>query len=192
MIQADGNGSPEVALAYDNATSLSPASSFTVTGGTGAVSQALVNIDSLADLSLHRNVGVKLAWAGGPAGPRIYAVEPTGFMQPYLVTRFVTQFYPFSFPGWKHMRRMFPALISTTDVLFTVATQDGRTFSYVIPSTDGRYRTVPQMLDHGIKDLAFALQLDSSSPFAPFPNDFTIEVKEWTEQTFIKLAVFKA
>jgi hypothetical protein len=193
MVQADGEGVVNLALSYDNATSFSQASSFTVTGGTGAVGQFLTNIDSLADLSLHRNVGVKLDWTGGPDGPRIYAVEATGFMQPYLTSRFVTQFIPFSFPGFKQIRRFYPALISTGDVLFTIQTQDGRTFGpYLIPSTNGQYRNVPMIADHGCKDLSFALQLDGGSPFAFFPADFVAEVKEWTEQSYIRLAVFKA
>jgi hypothetical protein len=194
MMQADGEGTVNLALSYDNAASFSPVSSLSVTGGTGQVTQFLINIDSLADLSLHRNVGVKMDWFGGPAGPRIYAVEPTGFVQPYLTSRFVTQFIPFSFPGFKQIRRFYPALISTTDVLFTIQTQDGRTFGpYTIPSTNGQYRNLPMIVDHACKDLSFALQLDGAgSPFAFFPGDFIAEVKEWTEQTYVKLAIFKA
>jgi hypothetical protein len=49
------------------------------------------------------------------------------------------------------------------------------------------------MLNAGIKDLAFALQLDGQgTPFAFFPGDFTAEIKDWLESTYVKLAVFKA
>jgi len=89
---------------------------------------------------------------------------------------------------------MYPALISNDPVLLTIQTQDGRTYGpYTIPSTGGQYRQLPQMLDSTIKDLAFAFQLDGQgTPFAFFPADFVIEVKEWTEETFIKLAVLKS
>lgn len=191
MILADGTGKLEVAAAYDSAQSFSPV--FSVTYG-GVIFQTYQNLASLANLSLFKNIGAKFAWVGGPSGPRLYAWEPSGFMQPYLGRFFVTQFIPFSFPGWKHMRRMYPALISNKSVNMTIKTQDGRTFGpYVIPSTGGQYRILPQMLDAGIKDLAFALQMDGDGhPFAFFPNDFTVEVKEWREETYINLAVFKA
>lgn len=191
MTQADGVGTVELALTYDNATIFSPVSSFTVAG---PLIQALTNISSLADLTLYRNVGCKYAWTGGPSGPRIYAFEPSGFIQPYLSTFFVTQFIGLSFPGWKHMRRMYPALISNAPVLLTIKTQDGRTFGpYTIPSTGGQYRQLPQMLDRNIKDLAFAFQLDGQgTPFAIFMPDFVVEVKEWNEETYIKLAVLKS
>jgi hypothetical protein len=49
------------------------------------------------------------------------------------------------------------------------------------------------MLDHGIKDLAFSIQLDGQGMlFALFPSDFTCEVKEWSEESYINLAIFKA
>jgi hypothetical protein len=115
-------------------------------------------------------------------------------LQPYLSTFFVTQYINLSFPGWKHMRRMYPALISNAPVLLTIQTQDGRVFGpYTIPSTGGQYRQLPQMLNRNIKDLAFAFQLDGQgTPFAIFMSDFVIEIKEWSEETFIKLAVLKS
>lgn len=191
MTQADGNGVLSMAATYDNAQSFSPVVDIACTG---SIQQAIQNLASLSDLSLHRNVGVKFAWSGGPDGPRVYAWEASSFLQPYLSTFFVTQFIMFSFPGWKHMRRMFPALISNHECLFTIKTQDGRAYGpYVIPSTGGQYRILPQMLDSGIKDLAFALQVDGQgSPMALFPSDFTVEVKQWTEENYINLAVFKS
>jgi hypothetical protein len=191
MTQADGTGTVDLALTYNNSTLFSPVSSFAVAG---PLTQFLTNISSLANLALYRNVGCKYAWTGGPGGPRLYAFEVSGFIQPYLSTFFVTQFIGLSFPGWKHMRRMYPALISNDPVLLTIQTQDGRTYGpYTIPSTGGQYRQLPQMLDSTIKDLAFAFQLDGQgTPFAFFPADFVIEVKEWTEETFIKLAVLKS
>ena len=144
--------------------------------------------------SLYRNAAVKIAWTGGPDGPRFYSTEVTGFLQPYLTNYFVTQFIPFSFPGWKHMRRAYPAVISCAPILMTVATQDGRVYGpYTIPSTNGQYRILPTMLDQNIKDLAFSIQLDGQGvTFAFFPSDFTIEVKQWVEETYINLAVFKS
>jgi hypothetical protein len=145
-------------------------------------------------LNLYRNVAFKIAWQGGPDGPRFYAVESSGFIQPYLSNYFVTQYIPFSFPGWKHMRRCYPALISCGDVLLSIRTQDGRLYGpYTIPSTNGQYRILPFMLDQNIKDLAFSLQLDGQGKtFALFQTDFTVEVKQWTEETYISLAVFRA
>jgi hypothetical protein len=49
------------------------------------------------------------------------------------------------------------------------------------------------MLPQNIKDLAMALQLDGQgTPFAFFPGDFTIEMKDWLEETYVRLAVWKA
>ena len=191
MTQADGTGKVNLALTYNNATALSPVASFTVVG---ALSQFLTNIASLSDLALWRNVGCKYAWTGGPGGPRLYAFETSGFLQPYLSTFFVTQFIGLSFPGWKHMRRVYPALISNAPVLLTIKTQDDRTFGpYTIPSTGGQYRQLPQMLDRNIKDLAFAFQLDGQgTPFAIFATDFVVEVKEWVEDQYVKIAVLKS
>jgi hypothetical protein len=191
MTQADGTGTLQLAAAFNNAQSFSPVINIPCTG---SIQQSLQNIASLADLSLYRNIGAKFAWTGGPDGPRLYAWETSGFLQPYLSQFFVTQFIPFSFPGWKHMRRMYPALISNSPVLMTIKTQDDRTYGpYTIPSTTGQYRILPQMLDQNIKDLAFALQLDGQGQnFAFFPADFTIEVKNWVEETYINLAVFKS
>jgi len=191
MVQADGNGTVAVAASFDNAQSFSPVTNFSVTG---SIQQFLQNIASLADLTLHRNIGAKFAWTGGPDGPRLYAWEMSAFLQPYLSQFFVTQFIPFSFPGWKHMRRMYPAIISNSPVLMTIKTQDDRTYGpFTIPSTGGQYRILPQMLPHGVKDLAFALQLDGQGQnFAFFPQDFTIETKQWTEESYINLAVFRA
>lgn len=190
MVQADGGGTLQWAATYDNAQSFSAVLDVPMIG---AIGQFLQNIASLSDLTLHRNVGAKFAWTGGPDGPKLYAWEISGFRQPYLSAHFVTQFFAFSFPGWKHMRRMFPALISNGPVVFTVKCQDGRTFTYEIPSTGGQFKILPQMMDQNIKDLAFALELDGGRlKFAFFPSDFTLEVKEWTEETYIKLAVFNA
>lgn len=190
MTMADGVGTLVMAATYENAQTFSPVSNFTCDG---TIKQFLQNIASLSDLTLHRNVGVKFAWTGGPSGPRVYAWEVAGYPQPYLSKKMVTQFIHLSFPGWKHFRRMFPALISNSPVRFTIKTQDGRTFIYTIPSTGGQFRILPQMLDSGIKDLAFAFELDGlGETFAPFLQEFVIETKEWTESTYIQLAVFRS
>jgi hypothetical protein len=191
MTQFAGGGIMSVQPTFNNAQQLGASMNITCAN---QIDQFLQNIASLADLSLYRNVGAIYRWNGGPPGPQLYSWEMSGFIQPYLTSAFTIQFSPFSFPGWKHMRRMFPALISNNDISLTVKCQDGRTFGpYTIGSTAGQYRILPQMLDQNIKDLAFSLMLDGGgSKFAFFENDFVVEVKEWTEESYIKLAVFKA
>jgi hypothetical protein len=191
MLDIAGTGNVTVQAFYNDDTMDGPELNVVVAG---VREQRWYNISSLADLALYRNISMQFSWTGGPDGPQLYATEPSGFLQPYLSTFFVTQFIPFSFPGWKSMRRMYPAMISNANVLLTIQTQDGRTYGpFTIPSTGGRYRILPQMLSQNIKDLAFALQLDGQgTPFAFFPSDFTIEVKQWIEETYINLAVFKA
>ena len=191
MTQAGGTGVIILDSTYDNAQSYSPDLSIDTVG---SIQQYLQNIASLADLSLHKNIGAEFSWVGGPDGPTLYAWEISGYLQPYLSAFFVTQFISFSFPGWKHMRRSFPAIISNDPVLMTIKCQDGRTYGpYTIPSTGGQFRVLPQMLDCGIKDLAFAIQLDGGGNlFALFPQDFTLEVKQWNEESYINLAVFKS
>ncbi len=190
MTMADGTGALAMAAAYDTAQSFSPIVNFTCDG---TIQQFLQNIASLSDLTLHKNIGVKYAWTGGPSGPRVYAWEAAGYPQPYLSKRLVTQILNLSFPGWKHHRRMYPALISNSDVLFKIKTQDGRLFTYIIPSTGGAFRILPQLLDTNIKDLAFGYELDGQGEtFAPFLTEFVVETKEWTEATYIQLAVFRS
>ncbi len=184
-----GSNLVQAAPTFNNADQDGPVLSLpTSTGRT----QPLSNIASLADLALYRNVAMKYAWTGGPAGPRLYAWEASGYVQPYLSTFIVTQFINLSFPGWKHSRRMYPALISNAVVTFTIKTQDGRVFKNDIPSTNGQYRILPAMGQQTIKDLAFAFELDGhGTPFALFPESFTMEFKEWVEPSYIDLAIFK-
>jgi hypothetical protein len=191
MIKADGTGAIEMAASYDWAQSFAPVITLDVSG---AVTQFQENLASLANLGLHRNIGAKFSWTGGPAGPRLYAWEPSGYVQPYLSQFLVTQYINLSFPGWKMSRRAYPALISNAPVLLTIMTQDGRAYGPItIPSTNGQYRQFPTMLPQTIKDLAFAFQLDGQGQtFALFPKDFVIEFKDWGGPTFIDLAVFAA
>jgi hypothetical protein len=191
MTQVDGVGTIELAAAFDNAQSFSPVVPLVCTG---SIQQVLQNLASLSDLTLHRNIGAKFAWTGGPDGPKLLAWEPSGYPMPYLSKSLVTQFFGFSFSGWKSLRRLFPGMISNSPVLFTVKCQDGRTFGpYTIPSTSGTFRIMPIMLDQNIKDLAFALSLDGQGQsFAMFPDEFHAEVKEWSEATYIRLALWKA
>jgi hypothetical protein len=191
MVMADGVGELLVDASYDNATSYSPVTQVQLTGPTVQVIQ---NISSLAQLGLHKNIGGGFTWTGGPSGPRLYAWEPSGYIQPYLSTLIVTQFITCSYPGWKAGRRFYPALISNSDVFFTVKTQDGRTYGpYKIASTGGQYHILPEILDAGVKDLAFAFELDGrGETFALFPDDFTVEMKGWADPSFIPLAVFKS
>ena len=190
VTQASGTGTLGMLLTYDNATSLSPLAIATFAG---PLSQSINNISSLSDLEVHRNVGLQFGWTGASGGVKLYAWEPSGYMQPYISLRVVTQYITLAFPGWKHLRRAFPALVSNGIVALTIVTQDGRTYGpFDIASTAGQFRVLPMMLSQNIKDLAFLFQLDGGIiPFALFVDDFVLEVKEWTEDTYIKLAVFK-
>lgn len=189
MVQADGIGTLAVTPAFDNALSF---------GGTlpvvlgGPIIQAQVNIASLGDLRLYRNIGVALAWTGGPSGPRVLAWESAAYLQPYLSKRIVTQYINWSYPGYKHVRRFYPGLISTAPVLFTIETQDNRVYTSTIPSTGGQFRIIPLMIPHGCKDLAFAIMLDGQGTvFALFPDAFTLEAKGWGDPEYLQLAVWK-
>lgn len=190
MFDADGSGTLQSFIRYNNQTISGPLLSVT---GSGYRQQFLQNISSLADLSLYRNISPIFGWTGGPDGPRIYAWEPSGFAQPYLSTFFVTQFLNLSYQGWKHHRRLYAGLISNATVLFTVKTQDGRLYGPVtIPSTSGQFRVVPLIMPHGCKDLSFAYEWDGQgTTFALFLDSFTLETKEWTGPEYIQLAVVK-
>lgn len=190
MVEADQTGNITSQVRFNNAQQVGPT---VVMSPTGLRQQFLENISSLADLRLYRNIMAILSWTGGPDGPRIYAFEPSGYAQPYISTFFVTQYINLAYPGWKHGRRFYPALISNSPVLLTVETQDNRVYGpYIIPSTGGQFRIIPMILNHGVKDLAFALQLDGQGqPFALFPGEFTIELKGWTDPQYIELAVFR-
>lgn len=156
--------------------------------------QLLANISSVGVLALYRNISARFTWTGGPSGPRLYAWEPSGYAQPYLSKRIVTQFGILGFQGWKHHRRIYAGLISNGEVDFTIQAQDGRTFGpYVIPSTAGQFKVVPLIVEAGCKDLSFAYQLEETDgqEFALFPEAFTVEVKQWTQPEYIELAVFE-
>lgn len=190
MFDADGTGTLVSFIQYNNQTINGPSLSV---APAGTRAQFLENISSLADLDLFRNISTTFGWQGGPAGPRVYAWEPSGFVQPYLSKFFVTQYINLAYPGWKAMRRFYPALISNSDVLMTIKCQDDRVFGpYTIQSTGGQFRILPMIVNHGLKDLAFALQLDGQgATFAFFPDEFVIEVKGWADPQFIPLAIFK-
>lgn len=186
----DGLGTVTVSTQFNNQTINGP--SFTL-NSTGPRIQLLQNISSLASLNLYRNISPTYQWTGGPDGPRVYICEPAGYAQPYVSTFFVTQFINLAFPGWKHHRRLYAGYISNNPIDFTIKTQDGRTYGpYTLPTTNGQYRVIPMMLDQNIKDLAFAYQIDGGgNNFVLFPESWTIELKEWTEPTYIPLAIFK-
>lgn len=190
MSDVDNLGSITATAQFNNQTVNGPAFTLALTGSRV---QLLQNISSLSDLNLYRNITMSYQWTGGPDGPRIYVCEPSGYAQPYISTFFVTQFINLAFPGWKHHRRLYAGYISNTPILFTIKTQDGRTYGpYTLPSTGGQFKIVPIMLDQNIKDLAFAYQIDGGgNNFALFPETWTIEIKEWTEPNYIPLSVFK-
>jgi hypothetical protein len=190
MTDLDGTGTMTAQFSYNNQSVNLPAVTLTVAG---TRIQTLTNIAALADLTLNRNISCFYQWSGGPAGPRLYAFEPSGYLQPYLSTSIVTQFSNLSFQGWKHHRRLYPGIISTAPVYLSIWTDDGRTYGpYTIPSTGGRYRINQMMLDQNIKALAFAYQVTSTSPFAFFTDSFTLETKEWKEPDYLNLVIFKA
>lgn len=190
MNDMDGTGNMVAQAFFNNQTVTGPFVTFTAAG---TRVQQLLNISSLASLVLYRNIALQYSWTGGPDGPRLYISEAAGYSQPYISTFFVTQYINLSFPGWKHHRRLYAGYISNSALLFTIKTQDGRTYGpYTLPSTGGQFQIVEMMLDQDIKDLAFAYQIDGQGQnFALFPEAFTIEIKEWTEPSYINLAIFK-
>ncbi len=120
-------------------------------------------------------------------------MEPSYYNQAYLSYRVDSQYIMMSFAGWKFLRRAFPAIISTAPVTFLAQTQDGRAYSISIPSTNGQLLQTPIMLPQNAKSLMFAFQVDGGgSQFALFPEEFVIEAKEWSEPSFVKLAVFRS
>ncbi len=191
IVDADSVGAADalaVTLLYENATVTGPTYSYTP-GASRA--QTIQNISSLVALGLHRNIAPRFAWTGGPDGPRVYAYEPAGFVQPYISKFFVTQFITLAFGDWKHTRRLYPALISTADVIFTIKTQDGRSYVTTIPSTGGQFKVQPIMGLANCKDLSFGLELDGQgTDFVIFLGDFLVEVKGWTMPEYLRLAVF--
>jgi hypothetical protein len=191
MVEADGVGTLHANVLYNSETIAGP--TFTAIPA-GPLQQFLENISSLSVLDAYRNIAVSFAWTGGPAGPRLFAWETSGYLQPYISTKMVTQINNLGFPGWKHHRRLYAGYISNSDLLFRIQCQDGRIYGpYTLPTTSGRFRIMPQMLDHGIKDLAFGYELDGQAAnFALFPEAFTIETKDWVGPEYIDLAVFKA
>jgi len=190
MTDLDGTGTVKATAQFNNQTTTGATVSYTPIG---TRIQQLQNISSLSSLNLYRNLSVAYTWTGGPDGPRLYICEPAGYAQPYISTFIVTQFINLAFPGWKHHRQLYAGYISNSNVLFTIKTQDGRTYGpYTLPSTGGQFQIITAKLDQNIKDLAFAYQLDGQGQnFVLFPEAFTIETKEWTEPSYIPLAIFK-
>lgn len=190
MEDVEGTGTLNLLAQYNNGLVDGPLTSKTVAGSRV---QFLQNISSLADLSLYRNINARFSWTGGPAGPKLNAWEPAGYLQPYISQFMVTQFINLSFPGWKHHRRLYAGLISNSTVLFTIKTQDGRTYGPIsVSSTSGQFRIFPLMIPHGCKDLSFAYQIDGQGQnFALFTDAWTIETKEWEGPEYINLSPWK-
>ena len=168
--------------------------SFTFNAAAGVRTQGLgALITGGFVMAAYRNVGYTIQLKGGPDGTRLYALESTGYLQPYLTAYLVTQFINLSVPGWKMHRRLYAGYISNSQLLFTIRTQDGRTYGpYTLPSSGGQFRVFPQMLNSTIKDLSFSYQLDAQGQTcALFDDSFTIETKLWTEPDYLNLAIFK-
>jgi hypothetical protein len=193
MTDCDGTGALNMAVGVNDAQSFIALLQVAVAGARIQVQNNIASLQAIAGggMALYRNIAVKYSWTGGPDGPRLYACEPSWYPQPYLSTSVTTQFINLADPGWKYHRRLYAGLISTSPVTLLIMTQDGRQFSYSIPSTNGQFQVLQQMLDYRIKDLAFAYSLTSAQPFALFPDAFTIELKEWTQPDYIELAVFR-
>lgn len=192
LVDADQTGTLNVQAFYNNGVSSTTPS---VIALSGSRIQTPVNVSSVpGGLTLYRNISPRFVWTGGPDGPRVYGFEPSFYNQPYLSKRLDTQFFGLSFPGWKLARRGFPALISNAQTVLTIQCQNGRQFTINIPSTGGQFLIRPIMAPQTVKDLAFAFSIEASdgSEFAVFPEEFTWEWKEWSEPSFVKLAIFKA
>lgn len=191
ITDADQAGTITVQIGYNNNATYSAAHDLT---SVAARSLLYDDLTTLSTLSLYRNISVRYTWTGGPSGPRLYAFEPSFYIQPYLSTYLVTQFITLGVQGWKHHRRAYAGLISTAATFLTIKAQDGRIYGpYRIPSTAGKFRVLTFMVAHGCKDLAFAYELDGSgTPFALFPGEFTIETKDWTGESYTDLPVFKS
>lgn len=191
MVDAEGTGTLDVAMFFDSGISNTASTPIVFTGSRMQTPVAVSSVPG--NLALYRNVSVKFSWTGGPNGIRIIGTEPSWYTQAYLSTNLDTQYFGLSFPGWKFARRALPAVISTSPVTFLIRTQDGRSYSIVIPSTGGQLLQQPIMLPQTCKSLMFAFQCNAGgSQFAVFPDEFVVEFKEWSEPSFVKLAVFKA
>lgn len=185
-----GAGGVGITLLYNNQTVTGPG--FGVTPSTTRTQQ-IKNVASLSSLSSWRDVSFRVTWSGGPSAARIYEFIFYAYPQPYLSTKVVTQFIDLNSSDWKHHRRLFPGLISNSELTFTIRAVDGRTFVVKIPSTGGQFNIVPQMLPQNIKAIAFAYELDGKGEnFALFPDSFTLETKYWTQPSYVDLAVFKS
>ncbi len=190
LVDADQTGTLQTTALYDNGNTSQTLSDITLAGSR---IQTPLDISAVpGGLELYRNISLRFVWTGGPDGPRVFASEPSFYIMPYLSTLVDTQFFNLGFPGWLHMRRLYAGLISTADVAFRIQVQDGRQFNVVIPSTGGQFKVQTLMLPQTIKGLSFAFQLTCSEKFALFPEAFTPETKEWSETSYIKLAVFRA
>lgn len=191
MVDSDQAGTIQATQWYNDNESTSPTLPCVTTG---ARAQTILDISSVPNtLALYRNISPKFVWTGGPAGPRLFGCEVDWYNMPFLSTRVLTQYINLSFSGWKSHRRLYSALISTSPVTFLIQCQDGRQFEVVIPSTNGQLLIQPQMIPQCAKSLAFAYQLDSGGiPFAFFPDEFVAEVKQWNEDSYVSLAMFKS
>ncbi len=191
MVDADQSGTLNTTVFYNNGTSSAALSAIALSGPR---IQTPLNLSSVPNgLNLYRNISPRFIWTGGPAGPRVFAAEPSLYLQAYMSYRVDSQYIMISFAGWKFLRRAYPTIISTAPVTFLVQTQDGRAYSIVIPSTNGQLLQQPIMMPQNCKSLMFAFQCDGGgTQFALFPEEFVVEAKEWSEPSFIKLAVFRS
>lgn len=189
LVDADQTGDLSIQAFYDNGVSSTAPSTVTLSGSR---IQEPINVSAVpGTLTLYRNISPRFVWTGGPDGPRVFGFEPAFYSQPYLSKRVVTQVINLAYPAWKHHRRLYAGLISTTDTTFIIYCQNARQFTITIPSTGGRFIIRPIMLPQTIKDLALGYELNNDSEFALFSEAFTIETKGWEDPAYVQLAIFK-
>lgn len=98
---------------------------------------------------------------------------------PELATKWQTQGTTHDFYDFQHIRRIWLAVQSTTDVTLLLNI-DGTDYTYVIPSTGGAYRKV-ELPVQARKGKLWTYTFTSSQPFRLFSRDTVVEVHGWGE-----------
>lgn len=143
------------------------------------------NISSLTTLTLYRNICALYSFN---ADGKVYEFEPSGYMQPYLMTSLVLR-GDNGFSDWHLLRSSYWALISTVPVTLQVDI-DGVQNQYILGGTNGALRKVYLQFLHASKGKEFVWQLSCPSPFAFFADESTIQMKPWRGQQLIDTRPF--